>query len=378
MGRMLARGTAGPSDYALAHTVLRFTVALRCGGVSAAIISVAIDSGAGVSREGQGWALGGLACWAAFFTVRALRHGLTFLLVVGDTVVVALVLLAQSRLVPVAAVVDETTWAIMLASTAIYVAQLAVPQVAGLALAAVTIAAYMAGVPASTSQVRVLFVQALVVNALMWLLRRGGNRADTLVAHRDRDRRQAMAEAARRADERLYRAEMHDSVLATLTMVASGAVRGGSPVLAQGAHRALAVLEEFSGPGLSDETVELGPLLGRVASEAPVAVECSFAEPVGVPEQISVAIAGAVGEALRNVAAHAGVRWAFVCAEGDGSGATVVVADRGSGFDPARVAVGRRGISCSIIERMVLVGGTASVESRPGEGTTVTLRWPHG
>ncbi|GAA2405446.1 hypothetical protein GCM10010191_11630 [Actinomadura vinacea] len=91
------------------------------------------------------------------------------------------------------------------------------------------IAAYLAGVPAATSQIRVLFVQAAVVAAMMWLLRRGGRRADAIVADRDLDRRQAMVAAARRADERHHRMQMHDSVLATLAMVASGAVRADSP-----------------------------------------------------------------------------------------------------------------------------------------------------
>jgi hypothetical protein len=33
-------------------------------------------------------------------------------------------------------------------------------------------------------------------------------------------------------------------------------------------------------------------------------------------------------------------------------------------------------VRTSIIERVVHVGGDAGVDSRPGVGTTVTLRWP--
>ncbi|MCP9950953.1 hypothetical protein LUX33_22750 [Actinomadura madurae] len=253
----------------MTRTVLMFMIMLRCGGVLAAIAAAAIDDGDGISRRWQLLVLGGLALWASFFAVRAVRRGPRPGLVVADTVVVSLVLLVQERLVAVDAVADETTWAIMLASTAIYVAQLALSQLAGLATAAVLICAYMSGVPVVTSHVRILFVQALVVNALMWLLRRGGARADALVAERDREHRRAMVEAARRADERHHRSQMHDSVLATLGMVATGAVRGGSPVLARNAREALEVLEEFSVSPLGDDAaaVDLIDCLNTLAVE---------------------------------------------------------------------------------------------------------------
>ncbi|WP_242888284.1 sensor histidine kinase [Actinomadura litoris] len=378
------RARPGPSDYALTRTVLRFTISLRCGGVLAAIIAAVIGEGAGVSRVWQAWVLGGLAAWAVFFAARAVGRGLTFGLVAADTFAVSLVLLVQDRLVAVDAVVDETTWAIMLASTSIYVAQLALSQPAGLAMAMAVTAAYMTGVPAETSQVRILFVQTVVVNALMWLLRRGGGRADAIVAERDRERRQAMVEAARRADERHHRSEMHDSVLATLVMVASGAVQGGSPVLSRNAQAALDVLEEFSVSPLTGEPppVDLGERLEGLAVEMASLVAADITTggvPLMVPEPVAVALTGAAREALRNVACHSGVARAEVRAEVRAGGVmTVTVADRGRGFDPSLVPGGRHGIRGSIRERMLMVGGTGLVDSRPGEGTVVTLRWPHG
>lgn len=379
--RFRRRPEPGPSEYALARTVLRFAVALRCGGVLAAIAAAAIGEGDGVSRRWQVCVLGGLAVWALLFAVRAAARGLSSGLVASDTAVVALALLVQERLVTVEAVVDETTWAVMLASTAIYVAQLGLSQLAGLAAAAVVIAAYLAGAPAATSQVRVLFVQAVVVNALMWLLRRGGGRADAVVAERDREHRRAMVEAARRADERHHRSEMHDSVLATLVMVASGAVQAGSPVLARNARGALEVLEEFSAPADAGPPVDLVGRLNALVTEMAAEVEAVLSTDgtrIAVPPPVAQAIAGAAREALRNVVRHSGVAAAAVHAERRAGGVTVSVADRGRGFDPALVPGGRHGIRYSIRERMALAGGTARVASRAGEGAVVTLRWPHG
>lgn len=57
-------------------------------------------------------------------------------------------------------------------------------------------------------------------------------------------------------------------------------------------------------------------------------------------------------------------------------GVGVRIDDDGVGFDPRRVPADRLGIRHSIVERMRrLPGGDAVVESHPGRGTTVVLRW---
>lgn len=214
----------------------------------------------------------------------------------------------------------------------------------------------------------------------MWLLRRGGARADALVAERDREHRRAMVEAARRADERHHRSQMHDSVLATLGMVATGAVRGGSPVLARNAREALEVLEEFSVSPLGDDAaaVDLIDCLNTLAVEPARPVTATVHTEVArlpVPGLAAHAIIGAAREALRNVAAHSGVVWAEVRVERRADEVAVSIVDWGRGFDPALVPAGRYGLGYSIRERMALVGGTVEVESAPGQGTAVTLRW---
>jgi signal transduction histidine kinase len=53
----------------------------------------------------------------------------------------------------------------------------------------------------------------------------------------------------------------------------------------------------------------------------------------------------------------------------------VTIADRGRGFNAAAGSAGL-GLRDSIGARLAEVGGTATVDSRPGQGTSVELRWP--
>jgi signal transduction histidine kinase len=94
-------------------------------------------------------------------------------------------------------------------------------------------------------------------------------------------------------------------------------------------------------------------------------------------------MAHATREALVNVAEHAGTAEAWVTASvtppGDappGGLVQVTVRDAGAGFDPGRVDLVRLGVRRSIVERVEDVGGSASVQSAPGEGTVVRLSWP--
>ncbi|HEY5877932.1 MAG TPA: ATP-binding protein [Nakamurella sp.] len=87
------------------------------------------------------------------------------------------------------------------------------------------------------------------------------------------------------------------------------------------------------------------------------------------------ALARATGEALRNAELHANGDVIVVEATIDDDGAEISVVDDGRGFDPATVPSGPLGFRQSILARVTEVGGTASVLSTPGAGTTVTLSW---
>ena len=67
-----------------------------------------------------------------------------------------------------------------------------------------------------------------------------------------------------------------------------------------------------------------------------------------------------------------------VYVEVDGDDASVFVRDRGAGFDLDAVATDRYGIRQSIVGRMQRFGGTAQINTAPGEGTEVVLTVPLG
>jgi signal transduction histidine kinase len=57
-------------------------------------------------------------------------------------------------------------------------------------------------------------------------------------------------------------------------------------------------------------------------------------------------------------------------------GIEVEIGDTGAGFAAWDVPTERIGVRVSILERVAHAGGRAEIDSAPGEGTVVTIRWP--
>ncbi|MGL5811313.1 MAG: sensor histidine kinase [Nocardioides sp.] len=96
----------------------------------------------------------------------------------------------------------------------------------------------------------------------------------------------------------------------------------------------------------------------------------------GLSATVMDALAGALREALGNVAKHAGVRHAEVRLVRRSHGLRVTVTDQGIGFDPIAQAPGF-GLRESIRARIRGVGGRVHVWSQPGTGTEVELWVPY-
>jgi signal transduction histidine kinase len=97
-----------------------------------------------------------------------------------------------------------------------------------------------------------------------------------------------------------------------------------------------------------------------------------------LPPAIETALYRVVLEALTNVLRHAGARRVSLVLQRTPPGVVAVIEDDGQGFDPegaAASAAGRLGL-LGMRERLVLVGGTLTIESTPGGGTTVIARIP--
>jgi signal transduction histidine kinase len=102
-------------------------------------------------------------------------------------------------------------------------------------------------------------------------------------------------------------------------------------------------------------------------SQIEVAVE-SENVPDDLPDEVRVCTYRLVQEALNNAVRHSEAKNAEVTVAQSATGIEVTVADNGRGFDPART----RGLGIlGMEERVKRLGGNFSVESKPGNGTTI-------
>ncbi len=83
-------------------------------------------------------------------------------------------------------------------------------------------------------------------------------------------------------------------------------------------------------------------------------------------------------EALTNVVRHASAQSASVALTVDDDSVTLTVTDDGDGFDPAARAIRSRRLGLtSMRERAAALGGTLTIDSVPGGGTTVSVVVPN-
>lgn len=108
-------------------------------------------------------------------------------------------------------------------------------------------------------------------------------------------------------------------------------------------------------------------------------IECQ-AEPVPpLPDSLIITFYRFLQEALTNVVRHADATWASVKIRYDGRQVILEVTDNGQGFDASTLlaSVHPGGIGLvGMRERLELLAGSLSVESRPGQGTHLTAQIP--
>jgi PAS domain S-box-containing protein len=98
--------------------------------------------------------------------------------------------------------------------------------------------------------------------------------------------------------------------------------------------------------------------------------------PHTVTEEISLCLFRVMQEALHNAVKHSGVRRFEAELHGVSDGIHLTVRDAGLGFDTEPAMINRGLGLVSMQERINLVNGTFSIESRPGRGTTIHARLP--
>jgi signal transduction histidine kinase len=211
-------------------------------------------------------------------------------------------------------------------------------------------------------------------------------------AHRA-ERQASELEAQRRQGARL----LHDTVLATLTLLAHSGVGVTPEALRQQAGDDAKLLRQLR---LGTNTTPTAAVAGTATSPIPVidepvlgttleSVKQRFGRmglqvswhgtgQVLLPSEILDAFLLALAECLENVRRHSGVTEAHVTITEDKKMVRAMVTDAGVGFDISDIDEAKLGFTESVVARLRDVGGNARLFSAAGSGTTVVLEVPRG
>jgi signal transduction histidine kinase len=203
-----------------------------------------------------------------------------------------------------------------------------------------------------------------------------------------RDTKQAAAEERQALARDLHDAVTQSIYSATLIAEALPAVYGRDPDeglrnlerLRRLVRAALAEMRTllFELRPAALQTAPLDVLVERLgdalAGQTDISVDVRVAEGLDLPPDVKVVFYRVTQEAFSNIARHARASAVSARVEAGESEVTLTVVDDGRGFDLAAVPEGHMGLHI-MNERLSQVGAGLTVDSAPGEGTTVTAVW---
>lgn len=211
------------------------------------------------------------------------------------------------------------------------------------------------------------------------------------------EERRAGARAALTAQERerlrIGRA-LHDEAGQTLTAIALEVERAASEsppdqreqmaALAAQLHESLDEIRRISRDLRPEALDDLGlinaliALTSRVGRQSGVRIERRLSGQLPpLPTELELVIYRVAQEALTNVLRHAQASHCLIALESSDGEVELRVTDDGVGIPSERVNSDTIGIE-GMRERALLGNGTLNIQSRPGQGTQVTLRLPVG
>src|SRR5689334_14036163 len=197
-----------------------------------------------------------------------------------------------------------------------------------------------------------------------------------IVAAADGTRRRLERDLHDGIQQRLVALGLKARMIQNMTPRPAGSIQRELALLADGLVTALDELREIAHgihPAVLSEA-GLGPALKALArrSAVPVELDLDLGSPPG--QQAGVAAYYIASEALANAAKHARASVIELRARADDSALALSVRDDGTGgADPSRGS----GIT-GLTDRVEALGGTISVLSPPGHGTTLHVRLPAG
>jgi signal transduction histidine kinase len=183
---------------------------------------------------------------------------------------------------------------------------------------------------------------------------------------------------AREEERRRFAAHLHDSVLQTLALIQRQT--SDPETVAKLARRQEHALRAWMAgeADLSSATVAAAvrEMVSEVEDEHSIKIELTATGDARLDQRSEEMIAAA-REALRNAARHAPGAPVNVFLDIGSAGTELFIRDSGPGFKFEEVPAERRGLRDAVIGRMSFAGGSATVESAPGEGTEIALALPH-
>lgn len=202
---------------------------------------------------------------------------------------------------------------------------------------------------------------------------------------------EAALEAQRRADVVAARAQadeefrwaclVHDTAINTLGSVAAGLPAETAPLAARRAAADLTALSARAPYGgarsVESSSAHYQPLVDYAqerASKSGLTLTVEYeAAPTPLPlENVCEALRECICESLLNISKHSGVTTATLRIVERADGVSVVISDKGAGFD-STVTLENKPVR--IATRAERVGVFARIDSRPGKGTRVHLSW---
>jgi heme exporter protein D len=215
-------------------------------------------------------------------------------------------------------------------------------------------------------------------------------RRRSVIDHRavERARREAVASQYQQELESQVVSLFHDTVLSELTVLSHQAPGPVSTAQRAAIERDLAMIEkgawwpqEVAGAPADTSAAALTPAIAGVLAEsraAGLSIDLSgdLASLHRLTPGTSMALALAVRQALVNVRQHSGVERAEIVVDGAPDAVVVMLADAGTGFDPAAVPGDRLGVTQSIRGRIRDAGGEAQLWTSPGSGTAYMFTLP--
>lgn len=192
---------------------------------------------------------------------------------------------------------------------------------------------------------------------------------------------QAGTDAIERERQRLD-ALVHDQVLHTLILASRAETAADRSAAAISAKHAIDSLMNAKAEGHGDTNVTSQGLFKALESAASnldprVRTHSTGSSATKLNAEAAQALTEASLQALDNAIQHSSASEIKLKLEVvPGNGLKFSVSDDGIGFRLDRVSRNRIGISTSIRARVEAVGGEVDLETSPGQGTRVVLRWP--